>query len=152
MNKIQKLLKKFKMSKDVSDINPTVSTGVEPDGFRSLEQLDISQVLDNKDLIIKAYEQDGFRALKRYIQHTLSPVRTKYYICHGETHDYTVYDEKYAEVQKALMEDTTIYYIFKKEEQLAKERESKREARTTTEYSETVLCEVKEEEDMTPNN
>ena len=149
MNKIRKMLKFFKTSKDISDINQTV----EVDGFRSLEQLDITQVLDNKDLIIKAYEKDGFRALKRYIQHTLSPRRTKYYMCHGEPHDYTVYDEKYAEVQKALMEDTEIHYIFKREEHLAKERGTKRDASATTDYLETVLCEVKDdEEEMNPNN
>lgn len=108
---------------DVPNFNQLVSAGIEIDGFRSLGKLDITQVLDNKDLIIQAYEKDGIQALAGYIQHTLSPMRTYYYMCHGEEHDYTKYDKRYEEVQKALMSDTKIQYIFKKEGQLAKARE-----------------------------
>lgn len=107
---------------DVPNFNQVVSAGIECDGFRSLEKLDITQVLDNKDLIVKAYEKDGIQALAGYIQHTLSPMRTHYYMCHGEEHDYTEYDKRYEEVQKALKADSQIHFIFKKEELLAKQR------------------------------
>ena len=108
---------------DIPNFNQIVSAGIETNGFRSLGKLDITQVLDNKDLIIKAYEKEGIQALTAYIQHTLSPRRTHYYMCHGEEHDYTTYDKRYEEVQKALMADAKIHYILKKEEQLEKSRE-----------------------------
>ena len=111
---------------DIPNFNQLVSAGIEIDGFRSLGRLDITQVLDNRDLIIQAYEKDGIQALAGYIQHTLSPMRTHNYMCHGEEHDYTEYDKRYEEVQKALMSDTKIQYIFKKEEQLAKAREEQK--------------------------
>ena len=116
---------------DIPNFNQVVSAGIETDGFRSLGKLDITQVLDNKDLIIQAYEKDGIQALAGYIQHTLSPMRTHYYMCHGEEHDYTEYDKRYEEVQKTLMSDTKIHYIFKKEEQ--------KKSQSTKDYMSTAL-------------
>lgn len=105
---------------DIPNFNQLISVGIEIEGFRSLGRLNITQVLDNKDLIIKAYERDGIQELVKFIKHTLSPQRTHYYMCHGEPHDYTEYDKRYADVQKALMEDVQIHDIFKEEYQVAK--------------------------------
>jgi len=117
---------------DIPNFNQLVSAGIETDGFRSLGKLDITQVLDNKDLIIKAYEKDGIQELAKFIQHTLSPRRTHYYMCHGEEHDYTEFDKRYEEVQKALMDDPKIQYIFKKEEQVAKTREEQKRVKPSS--------------------
>lgn len=120
--------------KDIPNFNQIVSAGIENDGFKSLCKLDITQVLDNKDLIIKAYQKDGIRALEGYISCSLSPNRTLYYMCHGEEHSYTSYNERYANVQKALNEDAQIHYIFKKEQEIEKARieaQKKKEAQST---------------------
>ena len=110
---------------DIPNFNQLVSAGIETNGFRSLDRFDITQVLDNKDLIIKAYEKDGIKALIGYIQHTLSPRRTHYYMCHGEEHDYTTYDKRYEEVQEALLASPEIKAVFDKEKLVSKTREVK---------------------------
>lgn len=108
---------------DIPNFNQMVSEGIEINGFRSLERLDIRQVLDNIDLVVKAYEKDGIQKLGEYIQHTLSPRRTHYYMCHGEEHDYTTYDKIYEEVQEALLASPEIKDILKKEKLVAKMKE-----------------------------
>lgn len=113
----------YEIPKDIPNFNQIVSAGIEKDGFKSLCTLDITQVLDNIDLIVKAYEKDGIQALAGYIQHTLSPMRTHYYMCHGEEHDYTTYDKRYEEVQKALLAAPEIKAVFDKEKLLAKTKE-----------------------------
>ena len=110
---------------DIPNFNQLVSAGIEMNGFRSLERLDITQVLDNIDLVVQAYEQVGIQDLTKYIQHTLSPRRTRYYMCHGEEHDYTEYDKRYEEVQNALLSSPEIQTIFKREKLIAKMKEVK---------------------------
>ena len=110
---------------DIPNFTQLISVGIETNGFRSLDRLNITQVLDNKDLIIKAYKKDGIQALISYIQHTLSPRRTCYYMCHGEEHDYTTYDKRYEEVQEALLASPEIQTVFKKEKLIAKMKEVK---------------------------
>ena len=110
---------------DIPNFNQLVSVGIDVDGFMILDRLDITQVLDNKDLIIKAYKQEGFRALVNYIQDSLSPLRTQYYWSHGEEHDYKIYDKRYEEVQKALMASPEIKAVFEKEKMIVKTREIK---------------------------
>jgi len=105
--------------KNIKNFNQVVSAGIERDGFYALEKLDITQVLDNKDLIIKAYNKDGVKKLNNYIHVSLSPLRTHYYMCHGEEHEYTSFDRRYLDVQKALKTDPKISYIFEAERQLA---------------------------------
>ena len=65
-------------------------------------------------------------------------------MCHGEEHDYTEYDKRYEEVQKALMSDTKIHYIFKKEEQLAKEKEKQKNSQSAKDYLATALDAAKQ--------
>ncbi len=101
-----------------------VSAGIEKDGFDSVRTLDVTQVLDNKDLVLKAYGKDGFKALNNYITRSLSPHRTYYYMCHGEPHDYSQYEPVYEAVQQGLMEDARIYLIYKQHELLAKAQEN----------------------------
>ncbi len=110
---------------DIPNFTQLISAGIETNGFRSLERLDITQVLNNIDLVVKAYKTAGIKALASYIQYTLSPKRTKYYICHGEPHDYTEYDKRYEEVQKALLAAPEIQSVFKKEKLIAKMKEVK---------------------------
>lgn len=110
---------------DIPNFTQLISSGIETNGFRSLERLDITQVLDNIDLVVKAYKTAGIKALASYIQYTLSPKRTKYYMCHGEPHDYTEYDKRYEEVQKALLAAPEIQSVFKKEKIIAKIQEVK---------------------------
>ncbi len=110
---------------DIPNFTQLISAGIETNGFRSLERLDITQVLDNIDLVVKAYKTAGIKALASYIQYTLSPKRTKYYMCHGEPHDYTEYDKRYEEVQKALLAAPEIQSVFKKEKIIAKIQEVK---------------------------
>lgn len=93
-----------------------ISAGIEKDGFVSLNRLDVDQILDNKDLIIKAYEKEGGQALRNYIVNTLSPNRERYYICHEEPHFYTAFSEKHKNVQEALAKDPEIVEILKKEQ------------------------------------
>ncbi len=92
------------------------AVGVKKDGFDSLGYLPIKYVLDNKNLILQAYEKDGAKELASYLTRTLSPHRTHYYMCHGEPHDYSTYEEEYAVVQAALMSDPEFIAILEKEE------------------------------------
>ena len=109
---------------EIPNFNQIVSAGIEKDGFNSLRALDLTQILDNKDLIIKAYEKDGIRALHHYISRTLNPYRSCYYMEHDDQkHQTTTFDSRCAEVQDALRNDTQIHYIFKKEDQLNKLKE-----------------------------
>lgn len=103
------------LPKETPNLVEIIGAGVEKDGFASLEKLDVEKVLANKHLVIKAYEVSGIRELNTYINQTLSPNRTKYYMCHGEPYDYTYFDEKYVNVQKTLKYDPEIRAIFKKE-------------------------------------
>jgi len=112
---------------DIPNFNQIISAGIETNGFKSLDRLDITQVLDNIDLVVKAYEKDGIQKLGEFIQYTLSPRRTRYYMCHGEEHDYTEYDKRYEEVQKALLASPKIQTVFKKEKLIAKMKEEKTE-------------------------
>lgn len=100
---------------------PELATaGVAVDGFDSLEYLPIQYVLDNKHLILQSYEKDGAGELGSYLTRTLSPHRTHYYMCHGEPHDYSTYEEEYAVVQQALMNDPELIAILEKEEEKGK--------------------------------
>lgn len=101
----------------VPDFNKLVEIYVEEEGFHALSYLDIEQVLDNKPLIMKAYQKEGVRALARYIHNSLSPSRTEYYFCHGEEHEHTTFDGRYLTVQQALMQDEEIRAIFEQEMQ-----------------------------------
>ncbi len=102
---------------EIPDFNKVVSAGIEKDGFKALLCLDIEQVLDNKPLVIKAYQKGGVEELAFYINKNMSPTRTRSYMCHDEDHVYFEYDERYAKVQKALLEDEEIKAIFEKEKQ-----------------------------------
>ena len=103
---------------DVSDFNKIVGVGIEKDGFEALRCLDIEQVLENKDLVIKAYQKDGLDALNDYMNRTLSPERAIDYGCHGELHTYYEFDARYAIVQRALLEDPDFMSeVFELEEQ-----------------------------------
>lgn len=92
------------------------SAGIKKDGFDSLDYLPIKDVLANKQLIIEAYEKDGIKKLAYYLTHSLSPQRTHYYMCHGEEHSYSHYDEEYEIVQKTLMNDPEFIAILENEE------------------------------------
>ena len=92
------------------------AAGVAVDGFDSLEYLPIKHVLDNKHLVLQSYEKDGASELASYLTRTISPHRTHYYMCHGEPHDYSTYEEEYAVVQQALMNDPELIAILEKEE------------------------------------
>ncbi len=82
------------------------------EGFKALKYLPVEQVLENKDLVIKAYSVDGIHALAYYIMNDLEPNRTHSYMCHGDDHWYTQYHEEYAIAQKGLLEDETIRTLF----------------------------------------
>lgn len=110
---------------DIPNYNQLVSAGIETGGFRSLDKLDITQVIDNIDLVVKAYEKDGLQSLIRYIQYSLSPRRTRYYMCHGEEHDENIYDPRYEAVQEAIMKSPEIKAIFDKEKMVVKTKEVK---------------------------
>lgn len=99
--------------KDLKGFSEIVSAGIENDGFSSLEELDISQVLENKDLIMKACELKGEKALVKYI-HSLSPYRTVDCVKLGKLDSYKIYDENYAKVQEALANDKDIKSILMK--------------------------------------
>ncbi|MBQ8430907.1 MAG: hypothetical protein IJX26_03075, partial [Clostridia bacterium] len=85
-----------------------LESAIECDGFESLKYLNVDQVLSNKNLIIKACRGEGRAYLAEYIHKTLSPNRETSYMCHGELHEYSHYDERYEEVQKALLNDSEI--------------------------------------------
>ncbi len=99
---------------DIPNFNQLISIDIDKNGFESLKHLDITQVLYNEDLIIKAYKKEGFKALADYIQYSLSPQRNHVYVCHGEPHSYTSYDKRYEEVQKELISSPKIKAIFDK--------------------------------------
>lgn len=98
------------------------AAGVKVDGFDSLEYLPVKYVLDNKHLVLQSYEKDGAGELASYLTRTLSPHRTHYYMCHGEPHDYSTYEEEYAVVQKTLMSDPEFIAILEREEAKKKTR------------------------------
>ncbi len=106
----------YRIPNDLPYFNEVVGAGIEKDGFVSLTQLDIEQVLNNIPLIIKAYEKDGINELHRYIKFKLSPDREYCRMCHDEVHTNTIYDERYKKVQDALLENAQIKEIFAKEE------------------------------------
>ncbi len=88
-----------------------VKAGIECDNFESLVQLDINKVLDNKDLIIKAYENSGdVRRLTKYLTHDLDPNRV-----HVDTepyyHEHIIFDEDYEKVQLTLLQDEDLLNI-----------------------------------------
>lgn len=83
------------------------------EGFKALKELPVEQVLENKDLVIKAYSVDGIKALSYYIISDLSPNRTHSYMCHGDDHYYIIYHKEYAIAQNGLLEDETIKTLFK---------------------------------------
>lgn len=99
--------------KDIKGFTEIVSAGIENDGFSSLEELDISQVLENKDLIMKACELKGEKALVGYI-HSLSPYRMVDCVKLGKLDSYRIYDENYAKVQETLVNDKDIKSILMK--------------------------------------
>ena len=100
--------------KDLKGFKEIVSAGIENDKFNSLEQLDINDIINSKDLIMKSAKLTSEGELVRYIIHGLSPNRNKYYMCHGELHSYDYYDENYARVQEALVNDKDIREILMK--------------------------------------
>lgn len=106
---------------DIANFNQIVGAGIDANGFKSLNKLNITQVLDNVDLVVKAYEKDGIQKLSEYIQYTLSPERTH----HDEEHTYTAYDKRYKEVQDSLITSPKIQAIFKREKLIAKIKEIK---------------------------
>lgn len=85
-----------------------IEAGVKKDGFKALEFLHISKVLENKKLIYEAYLMQGAYELGHYIFDTLSPVKTKYY---GVDSYRTTYDKEYKNVQSELLKDTKIFNI-----------------------------------------
>lgn len=104
------------LPKDMEGFNKLVEAGIEKDGFRSLENLDVDQILDNKELVIKAYERDGFMGLTNYINYGLSPSRTNAIPQYGKEMLEFEHDERYAKVQKALLADEQIKSIYEQEE------------------------------------
>lgn len=100
--------------KDIPNYTQLVSAGVEADGFKALNKVDISQVLQNKHLVMKAYEKDGSQGLTEYLQ-SLTPYRTQHYMCHGELHDYQTFDERYIKLKLELMADAQIQEILKQD-------------------------------------
>lgn len=108
---------------DIANFNKLVSAGIEKDGFGALGYLHITQVVDNKDLVVKAYEKEGIQKLIEYIKDSLSPNRTRYYYCNGEMHNCAQYDQKYEDVQKALIASPEIQEIFRKEKLIVSTKE-----------------------------
>lgn len=108
----------YYLPKDLPQFVKAVASGVECDGFKSVELLDISQVVENIELIINAYHKDGLGCLANYLLNTLNPNRNTVYMCHGEPHDKIAYDEEYAEVQQTLLNDWEIQTIFAKGKKL----------------------------------
>lgn len=106
-----------KLPKTYPYMAEAVSKGIETDGFCSLRYLDVTQIAQNIDLIVKAYNKDGIKELYRYLKSDLSPSRTGYYMCHGEPHDYSYYDERYEVVQKLVMKDPRIVKILNQHQQ-----------------------------------
>ena len=119
----------------IPDDNPNIielmSSAVSCDGFNSLSILPIENYIvtqtdsneepqhtnttlnpEVKDLIIKAYEKDGFDNLKTFVLSSLNPHRYETYMCHGEIHDYSYYSLKHSDVQTAILYDPDIYTIF----------------------------------------
>ncbi len=88
-----------------------VKAGIECDNFESLVHLDINKVLENKDLIIKAYENSGnVKRLTKYLTDDLNPNRIHlntepYY------HEHIIFNENYAKVQLALLQDSELLEI-----------------------------------------
>ena len=107
----------IQLPKDMKNIELFVSAGIEKDGFESLEILQPEQILKNKALIVKAYKKDGIDKLYNYINNSLNPNRTFYYMCHGEPHSYSKYVQEYRDLQLTLMKDPTINEIFKIEKE-----------------------------------
>lgn len=89
-----------------------VNSGIEHDGFKSLRCLKVDQLLDNKDLIIKAYDKDGYDKLAEFFSVHLSPMRTKKIVQNGQVKEVKVLDERYAKVVASLSQDEDIQNIF----------------------------------------
>lgn len=109
--------------KDIPNFNKIVDAGIEEDGFASLRELDITQVLDNVNLVSLAYSIDGIHGLLTYIKKSLSPYRNYTYCCHGEIHDYVKYEQVYADVQNALLSHPDIKAIIEYEAKYAQQKE-----------------------------
>ena len=107
--------------REVPHFNEIVSAGIEKDNFDSLTQLPAKQVADNIDLVIKAYELGGIAKLSEYVRFSLTPHRTRWYMCHGEPHDYDYYDRDFAVAQDAVMNDERIKQIIMSEKQKVEE-------------------------------
>ncbi len=90
-----------------------VDSAVENYHFKALYGLSLNQVLENKDLVIKAYENSSIIDLVNYFTDTLTPHRRENYFCHGEPHSYSYYSKEYAEARERLLADEKISQIFK---------------------------------------
>ena len=102
------------LSEDNKNLSKYISAGIEKDGFKSLEYLALEDLIDNKNLVIKAYAMEGFDELKKFIQQTLNPGQYVTYMCHGEPHSRYQYSEKREMVQEALLNDPEIKRILEK--------------------------------------
>lgn len=103
---------------DLYYYNEIVEAGVEFDGFRSLRQVDITRVLENKECIIKAFQKDGFEELEKYLRWTLSPIRSHYYVDRHIIDENETYDLRYQHVQQELKKFKELIEIIKHEQDL----------------------------------
>ena len=97
-----------KIPSDHSEYVTFVDAAVETIGYEGLRYLSVDKVLENKDIIYKAYEKDGVDALVKYITNDLNPNRKDGYMCHGEYHDYSYYSKQHEEDRDELLEDEKI--------------------------------------------
>lgn len=102
----------YNLPKDTPDYYKILSSAVEKDGFKVLKYLDIDDVLEHKDLILKAYDKQGIEALSKYIEFYLNPKRVNTYAVGDRLKSEIIFDEKYAQVQKALLSDPDIAKIY----------------------------------------
>ncbi len=90
-----------------------VDAAIEGCGFGALKGLSPEQIIDNKELVVKAYEHTSIGELITYFTRTISPHRSISYVCHDEPHYDNYYDHKYADIREQLLADNDISKIFK---------------------------------------
>lgn len=103
------------------DFARIVGVAIEKGGFSALECLDITQVLDNKDLIVKAcYYSRHPSDLPYYIKYSLSPDRRSCRFISGIPYYENVFDERYLHVQQELNADPVIQTLLEVESKKSK--------------------------------
>lgn len=100
------------LPKNIPNYNKIISYAIEKDGFKALSYLDIDNVIDNKELILKAYQLFGKEALSYYLEFSLNPIHKSVYVEDGKVSCKIDYDEKCAEVQKMLFQSAEIEKIY----------------------------------------